>query len=224
MNWILFAKIQSCKNIPYNIFKLDTRCTYSCIGTSGKKLPKPREGFYSSIWYPVSNFQFQYPLSKFLSVLIDSRIIILVSGFLIHHDHLTAHCSMAIPSVLSRHTIGPNWPFYFSYTWFLPLILVVFFFPFSPIELKIKTPRKTTMMEENGALFGWLCMSPVSLVFYTIVTWDWSQICYLNKDTCSLLILLYECEIQRRRNIMSPFTKKKASPAPLFSPSCRVPN
>ena len=30
----------------HNIFKLDTRCTYSCIGTSGKKLPKPPwEGF-----------------------------------------------------------------------------------------------------------------------------------------------------------------------------------
>ena len=30
----------------HNIFKLDTRCTYSCIGTSRKKLPKPPwEGF-----------------------------------------------------------------------------------------------------------------------------------------------------------------------------------
>ena len=30
----------------HNIFKLDTRCTYDCIGTSGKKFPKPPwEGF-----------------------------------------------------------------------------------------------------------------------------------------------------------------------------------
>ena len=25
----------------HNIFKLDTRCTFDCIGTSGKKFPKP---------------------------------------------------------------------------------------------------------------------------------------------------------------------------------------
>ena len=31
-------------------------------------------------------------------------------------------------------------------------------------------------------------MSPVSLVFHTIVTWDWSQKCYWNKDTCSILL------------------------------------
>ena len=30
----------------HNIFKLDTRCSYDCIGTSGKKFPKPLwEGF-----------------------------------------------------------------------------------------------------------------------------------------------------------------------------------
>ena len=34
-------------------------------------------------------------------------------------------------------------------------------------------------------------MSPVSLVFFTIVTWNWSQNCYLNKDTCSILLDIY---------------------------------
>ena len=37
-------------------------------------------------------------------------------------------------------------------------------------------------------------MSPVSLVFHTIVTWDWSQICYMNKDTCSILLNDSTCQ------------------------------
>ena len=56
--WTQVSKIQILKAIEicffffffrgtfHNIFKLDTRCTYDCIGTSGKKFPKPPwEGF-----------------------------------------------------------------------------------------------------------------------------------------------------------------------------------
>ena len=32
----------------HNIFKLDTFCTYSCIGTSGKKSPKPHERVFDT--------------------------------------------------------------------------------------------------------------------------------------------------------------------------------
>ena len=32
------------------------------------------------------------------------------------------------------------------------------------------------------------CMSAVPPVFHTVVTWNWSQICYLNTDTRSILL------------------------------------
>ena len=61
-------------------------------------------------------------------------------------------------------------------------------------------------------------MSPVSLVFHTKVTWDWSQICYLNKDTCSILLnssnrdvsssLLHKFGHRNKRNLtLAPLLK-----------------
>ena len=46
-------------------------------------------------------------------------------------------------------------------------------------------------------------MSPVSLVFHIIVTWDWSQICYLNKDTCSILLDIHVFTPKRPRTLFS---------------------
>ena len=83
----------------HNIFKLDTRCTYSCIGTSGKKLPKPPwEGFSkkplqrvfdrmlfsqerSPIYYPIAvlmkPYFFWYSLERrTLNCAVDSNILL----------------------------------------------------------------------------------------------------------------------------------------------------
>ena len=55
------------------------------------------------------------------------------------------------------------------------------------------------------ALHQW--MSPVSLVFHTIVAWDWSQKCYLNKDTCAILldihVLIDRVKIQSNKDLSS---------------------
>ena len=44
------------------------------------------------------------------------------------------------------------------------------------------------MLKRLALKFSGQYMSPVSLVFHTIFTWDWSQKCYLNQNTCSIHI------------------------------------
>ena len=46
-------------------------------------------------------------------------------------------------------------------------------------------------------------MLPVSSVFHAIVTWDWSQIFYLNKDTCSILLDINVFTPKHRRTLFS---------------------